>query len=36
LQKHLNELVGLDTEKLLDLRYDRYRVLGEHREMAAK
>jgi len=36
LQKHLNDLIGLDTEKLLDLRYDRYRVLGEYREVAAK
>jgi acetyl-CoA carboxylase carboxyl transferase subunit alpha len=36
LQKHLNELVGLDTEKLLDQRYDRYRVLGKYREVAAK
>ena len=36
LQKHLNDLVGLDTEKLLDLRYERYRVLGEYREVAAK
>jgi acetyl-CoA carboxylase carboxyl transferase subunit alpha len=36
LQKHLNDLVGLDTEKLLDLRYERYRALGEYRETAAK
>ena len=36
LQKHLNDLVGIDTEKLLDLRYERYRVLGEYREVAAK
>jgi acetyl-CoA carboxylase carboxyl transferase subunit alpha len=36
LQKHLNDLVGLETEKLLDLRYERYRVLGEYREVAAK
>jgi len=36
LQKHLNDLVGLDTEKLLDIRYDRYRALGEYREVAAK
>ena len=36
LQKHLNDLVGLDTEKLLDLRYERYRELGEYREVAAK
>ncbi len=36
LQKHLNDLVGLETEKLLDLRYARYRALGEYREVAAK
>ncbi len=36
LQKHLNDLVNLDPAKLLDLRYDRYRVLGEYRETAAK
>jgi len=36
LQKHLNDLVGLPTDKLLDLRYDRYRALGEYRETAAK
>ena len=36
LQKHLNDLVGLETEKLLDLRYERYRALGEYREVAAK
>jgi acetyl-CoA carboxylase carboxyl transferase subunit alpha len=36
LQKHLNDLVGLDTEKLLDVRYERYRELGEYREAAAK
>ncbi len=36
LQKHLNDLVGLDPEKLLDLRYERYRALGEYREVAAK
>ncbi|AOS43078.1 Acetyl-coenzyme A carboxylase carboxyl transferase subunit alpha [Lacunisphaera limnophila] len=35
LQKHLAELVGLPTEKLLDQRYDRYRALGEYRETAA-
>ena len=35
LQKHLNDLVGLETEKLLDLRYERYRALGEYRETAA-
>ncbi len=36
LQKHLNDLVGLETEKLVDLRYDRYRELGKYREVAAK
>jgi acetyl-CoA carboxylase carboxyl transferase subunit alpha len=36
LQKHLNDLVSLETEKLLELRYERYRVLGEYREVAAK
>jgi acetyl-CoA carboxylase carboxyl transferase subunit alpha len=36
LQKHLNDLVGLDTEKLLDQRYERYRALGKYREVAAK
>ena len=36
LQKHLNDLVGLGTEKLLDLRYERYRALGEYREVAVK
>jgi acetyl-CoA carboxylase carboxyl transferase subunit alpha len=36
LQKHLNDLVGLDTGKLLDVRYERYRALGEYREVAAK
>ena len=36
LQKHLNDLVGLETEKLLDLRYERYRVLGQYREVAGK
>jgi len=36
LQKHLNDIVGLETEKLLELRYERYRVLGEYREVAAK
>lgn len=36
LQKHLKELVALDTDKLLDQRYERYRALGEYREAAAK
>jgi acetyl-CoA carboxylase carboxyl transferase subunit alpha len=33
---HLNELLPLDLEKLLDARYERYRALGEYREVAAK
>ncbi len=33
---HLNELLPLDTGKLLDNRYERYRALGEYREVAAK
>jgi len=33
---HLGELTQLDTEKLLDARYERYRALGEYREVAAK
>jgi len=33
---HLGELAKLDTEKLLDTRYERYRALGEYREVAAK
>src|SRR6185369_1484810 len=32
LQKHLNDLVDLPVEQLLQLRYDRYRALGEYRE----
>jgi acetyl-CoA carboxylase carboxyl transferase subunit alpha len=35
LHKHLKELVDLDTDKLLDQRYERYRALGEYREVAA-
>jgi acetyl-CoA carboxylase carboxyl transferase subunit alpha len=35
LLKHLNDLVNLPVEKLLDARYDRYRVLGEYRETAS-
>ncbi len=34
--RHLGELTPLDTEKLLDTRYERYRALGEYREAAAK
>jgi acetyl-CoA carboxylase carboxyl transferase subunit alpha len=33
---HLGGLVHLGTTKLLDERYDRYRVLGEYREAMAK
>jgi len=33
---HLGELVPKSIEKLLDERYERYRVLGEYREPAAK
>ena len=36
LNRHLGELTQLDPEKLLDTRYERYRVLGEYRETAAK
>lgn len=32
LHKHLNDLRGLDTEKLLDTRYERYRRLGVYEE----
>jgi acetyl-CoA carboxylase carboxyl transferase subunit alpha len=35
LQKHLQELLKLPTDKLLDQRYARYRELGEYREPAA-
>ena len=31
-QKHLNDLRALDTEKLLDTRYERYRRLGVYEE----
>jgi acetyl-CoA carboxylase carboxyl transferase subunit alpha len=34
--RHLDELVKLSPEKLLDGRYDRYRELGQYREAAAK
>ena len=33
---HLGELTHLATDKLLDNRYERYRALGEYREVAAK
>ena len=36
LNRHLGELTQLDPEKLLDTRYERYRVLGEYRETAAQ
>ncbi len=32
LHKHLNDLRALDTDKLLDTRYDRYRHLGVYEE----
>ena len=32
LHKHLNDLRALDTEKLLDTRYERYRHLGVYEE----
>ena len=35
LQKHLNDIRGLDTEKLLDMRYERYRHLGVFEEAGA-
>lgn len=34
-QKHLNDLLALPKERLLDLRYERYRALGQFREVAA-
>jgi len=34
--RHLDELTKLDTEKLRDARYERYRALGEYLEVAAK
>lgn len=33
---HLGELTRLETAKLLDTRYERYRALGEYREAATK
>lgn len=35
LQKHLNDLRGLNAEKLLAMRYERYRRLGVFEEAAA-
>jgi acetyl-CoA carboxylase carboxyl transferase subunit alpha len=35
LHKHLGDIVGLPVDKLLDLRYERYRELGEYRETVA-
>ncbi len=32
LQKHFNDLRGLDTQTLLNARYDRYRKLGSYEE----
>ncbi len=34
--RHLSELMEKSTKKLLDDRYDRYRELGEYREVAVK
>jgi acetyl-CoA carboxylase carboxyl transferase subunit alpha len=36
LLKQLGDLLPLETDKLLDARYERYRALGEYRETAAK
>jgi acetyl-CoA carboxylase carboxyl transferase subunit alpha len=36
IQRHLKELLAIDTDKLLEARYQRYRGLGEFRELAAK
>lgn len=36
LRRHLAELTGKTTDKLLDERYDRYRELGQFRETVAK
>src|ERR1044071_7917552 len=35
LQKHLNDLRGLEADKLLDSRYERYRHLGVYEERGA-
>ena len=35
LQKHLNDLRALDTEKLLETRYERFRHLGVYEEAGA-
>jgi acetyl-CoA carboxylase carboxyl transferase subunit alpha len=35
IQKHLNDLRGLDTTRLLDTRYERYRKLGVFEEVGA-
>jgi len=35
LHKHLNDLRALDTAKLLDTRYERYRHLGVYVEAGA-
>ncbi|MBP6506763.1 MAG: acetyl-CoA carboxylase carboxyltransferase subunit alpha [Opitutaceae bacterium] len=36
IQKHLSELRGLDTDRLLDTRYARYRKLGVFEEVGAQ
>jgi acetyl-CoA carboxylase carboxyl transferase subunit alpha len=35
LMKHLNDLRGLDTDKLLEMRYERFRHLGVYEEAGA-
>ncbi len=35
-QKHLNDLLPLPVDRLLDLRYERYRALGQFREATTK
>jgi acetyl-CoA carboxylase carboxyl transferase subunit alpha len=35
-QKHLNDLLALPKDQLLELRYQRYRALGTYREAAVK
>ena len=35
-RRHLDDLIGKSAEQLLDERYERYRALGQFREVAAK
>jgi len=35
LHRHLHELIGLDPDRLLQARYDRYRNLGVYEETGA-